>query len=74
MDKAVKDIILSKILRSDYREVMNCILDGHTHEETAEIVGFCQRQVARIASNCWQEVCVLLAEDKLKSEVNANEN
>jgi len=66
INNEVKQIILSKIIKSDYRAVIKCILDGHSHEETAKICGYCKRQVERIVSLCWREVCILLAEDIAK--------
>lgn len=63
LSKEVKQIILSKIFNADYRAVMKCILDGHSHEEVAEMCGYCKRQIERISSLCWREVCILFAED-----------
>lgn len=70
INNEVKQIILSKIIKSDYRAVMNCIIDGHSHEETAEICGYCKRQIDRIANLCWKEVCILFAEDVANRNTN----
>ena len=62
-DNEVKQVILSKIIKADYRNVMNCVIDGYSHKKTAEMCGYCKRQVERIVTLCWREVCILLAED-----------
>ncbi len=63
MSEEVKQLILSKMPRTEYREVMRCILSDFSYQKTAQICHYSVRQIERIVPMCWKEICILLAED-----------
>ena len=66
VDEKVKEIILNEMFISEYKEVMRLELQGMTHEQIAEAVGYSKRQIERIARVCWREVCIRLAQKSIK--------
>lgn len=63
-----KAIMLEQIWEADYREVFRLHLCGYSTPQIADEIGYSTRQIERIISRCWREVCIRLAKAVIKQK------
>jgi len=56
-----KAIMLEQIWEADYREIFRLHLCGYQTPQISKTVGYSTRQIERVISRCWREVCIRLA-------------
>lgn len=59
-----KNIFLRHIPIAEHREVMRLHLNGESKVYISQKVGYSIRQVERIITNYWRNVCILLLQEK----------